>query len=92
MVATPVGVNRDIVIEGRTGFQADAPEAWRKALVALARDPGLRAELGRNAREHVEARFSLRAWARPLPRPAPPHRALRILPVKRLNPPPPPAR
>ncbi|MGE0723697.1 MAG: glycosyltransferase family 4 protein [Alphaproteobacteria bacterium] len=62
-VASPVGVNGQIVRPGETGFLADDPDEWRGALRALARDPALRARLGVAGRARAEAEFSLRLWA-----------------------------
>jgi glycosyltransferase involved in cell wall biosynthesis len=45
------------------GIVADSPEEWRRALVRL-RDPGLREELGRRARETVVERYSTPVIAR----------------------------
>jgi glycosyltransferase involved in cell wall biosynthesis len=62
-VASPVGVNRAIVDEGRTGFLADTADEWAEALLALARDPALRRRMGIAARERAVAEYSLSAWA-----------------------------
>lgn len=61
-VASPVGVNRDILADGENGRLADGEEEWLGALLALARSPSLRARLGAAGRRTVEARYSLDAW------------------------------
>ena len=65
-VASPVGANADIVTHGADGFLAGTPEAWVEHLGRLARDPELRRDLGRRARETVEGRFALPTVARQL--------------------------
>ena len=63
VVASPVGIARDMVKEGETGFLADSDEAWYQALRALVRDSGLRARLGAAGRAEAEARWSLAVHA-----------------------------
>ncbi|HEX2571565.1 MAG TPA: glycosyltransferase [Polyangia bacterium] len=60
-VASPVGVNRDVVTPGTDGFLAANDAAWEEALVALIEEPALRATLGQAARRRVEAAYSLPA-------------------------------
>lgn len=60
-VASPVGVNRDIVNEGENGFLADSPETWEAALGTLLGDSSLRQRLGTNARRTVEQHYSVAA-------------------------------
>ena len=57
-VVSPVGVNADIVRSSHNGFLAGTTDEWVSALERLAKDPGLRARLGRNARQTVEERFT----------------------------------
>ena len=59
VVASPVGVNRDLVEEGRNGFCASTPEEWQRALERLIVDPALRVQCGRVARARVEDRYCL---------------------------------
>ncbi|HEX8199420.1 MAG TPA: glycosyltransferase family 4 protein [Isosphaeraceae bacterium] len=61
-VANPVGVHAQIIEPGVTGFLAEGPAAWVKAIGALADDPALRARMGRSARAAVEARYSVGRW------------------------------
>lgn len=58
VIASPVGVNSEIVEPGVNGFLADTTEAWIEAIESL-RDPKLRVELGRAGRAKVEATYSL---------------------------------
>lgn len=58
-VASPVGINRDIVRDGENGFLAASVADWRDRLIALARDTALRRRIGLAARATVAARYSL---------------------------------
>jgi glycosyltransferase involved in cell wall biosynthesis len=60
-VASPVGVNADIVSEGRNGYLARSDAEWTDALVALVRDASLRERIGREGRRTVESGYSLDA-------------------------------
>ena len=62
VVANPVGVHRDKVIDGRTGFLASTPDQWAAAIGRLAADPGLRRTLGAAGRRLVEDKYSVAAW------------------------------
>lgn len=59
VVASPVGVLRDIVRPGETGVLATGAEAWTGAVAGLLADPARRAALGRRGRALVEARYSV---------------------------------
>jgi hypothetical protein len=61
VVASPVGVNVEIVEEGRTGFLATEPTQWATALDRLIGDPALRARLGAAGRDRMVADYSLAA-------------------------------
>ena len=63
VVASPVGVNSEIVRPGLNGALADTPEEWLAALGQLADDPALRARLGAEGRKRVEDWYSLQAQA-----------------------------
>ncbi|AWJ85522.1 glycosyl transferase, group 1 (plasmid) [Azospirillum sp. TSH58] len=63
VVASPVGVNRDIVEHGVNGFLAETPEEWTSALRRLANDPDLRRRLGVAGRAKVEQHYSLAGTA-----------------------------
>jgi len=62
-LASPVGVNAEIVADGVTGYHAADDAAWTDRLVALLRDPALRARMGAAGRRAVEERWSLRVLA-----------------------------
>lgn len=59
VVASPVGVNRQIVNDGKDGFWAHSPEEWEDCLAQLIQDPQLRLEMGRRGRARVEAEYAL---------------------------------
>lgn len=59
VVASPVGVNRDIVRQGENGFLAETADEWAEALSALARDQGLRQRMGEQGRRQVAERYTL---------------------------------
>jgi glycosyltransferase involved in cell wall biosynthesis len=61
VVASPVGVTREIVEHGETGFFADGEDAWVESLSRLLTDIGLRRRLGEAARGEAESRWSLKA-------------------------------
>jgi glycosyltransferase involved in cell wall biosynthesis len=62
VVASPVGINTDIVTEG-VGYLAGDGAQWYAALRELAEDAALRSRLGRAGRLAVEERYSLQAVA-----------------------------
>jgi glycosyltransferase involved in cell wall biosynthesis len=58
-VASPVGVNADIVEHGVNGFLADGDAAWEQALERLLIDADLRRSIGTSARRTVAERYSV---------------------------------
>lgn len=60
VVASPVGVNQEIVEENRNGFLATSPDEWFEKLDRLIRDPVLRLAFGKAGRVKVEAGFTLK--------------------------------
>ena len=58
-IASPVGVNQEILSHGENGFLAATPEEWTAALEQLLTDNDLRTRLGLAARETVEQRYSV---------------------------------
>lgn len=59
VVASPVGVNAEIVEEGVNGYLADEAAQWVDALESLLRQPQLRASLGATGRRRVETTYSV---------------------------------
>lgn len=63
VVASPTGVNADIVEDGVTGFLATTEAEWGRAITRLLDDPALRRRMGRAGRQRMEERYSLQLWA-----------------------------
>jgi glycosyltransferase involved in cell wall biosynthesis len=59
VVCTPVGVNRDIVEDGMNGLWAENEDQWKKKLLLLLQDPGLRRAMGIRGRKKVEEGYRL---------------------------------
>jgi len=62
VVASPVGVNTDIVEHGVNGFLASNETEWRQALSTLLQDSDLRRRMGAAGRRKVETQYSLQVW------------------------------
>lgn len=62
-VASPVGINREIVQDGVNGLLAGDEKDWERALGRLIDDPAQRERMGRAAREAVERHYSLEAYS-----------------------------
>ncbi|RZL04478.1 MAG: glycosyltransferase [Rubrivivax sp.] len=62
-VASPVGVNQDIVVPSQTGYLADTAEEWVHALNRLIDGPDLRESMGRRGRARVEAAYCVQVTA-----------------------------
>jgi len=62
VVATNVGGNPEVVVDGRTGYLVPPKNAQSLAdrIVHLLRDPGLRLRMGEEGRRRVERDFQLR--------------------------------
>jgi glycosyltransferase involved in cell wall biosynthesis len=67
-VATNVGGVPEVIVDGRTGWLVDAPDAalFADALCAAFADPEERQRRGALARARIEAEFSSSAWAEKL--------------------------
>ncbi len=63
VIASPVGVNPQIVDEGINGFLAGTATKWRSALETLSRAPELRLRLGFEGRRKVETSYSTQITA-----------------------------
>jgi glycosyltransferase involved in cell wall biosynthesis len=61
-VASPVGANTEAVIDGLNGFHAATLEDWERRLEMLIVSPELRIRFGAAGLEHVERRYSMRAY------------------------------
>lgn len=63
VVASPVGMNRDVVIPGHNGLLATDTQAWIAALDQLVRNPASAAAMGEAGRRAAEEHFSVEAQA-----------------------------
>ena len=61
-VASPVGVNAEILKEGIHGFTAQSLPEWESRLVTLIQDADLRRRMGTAARERIVRDYSVEAW------------------------------
>lgn len=64
VVASPVGVNREIVVEGETGFLARGGEEWKASLRRLLADADLRRRMGSAGRRRAEELYERSIVAR----------------------------
>ena len=60
VVASPVGINRQIVCDGKNGFWACSPGEWERCLARLIESPRLRSEMGRQGRATMEQKYALK--------------------------------
>lgn len=60
-IAAPVGVNSEILDEGRNGFAAQSTEEWVSGLRALISSRDMREQMGRRGRQTVTERYSIQA-------------------------------
>jgi len=58
VVCTPVGVNKDLVEDGVTGFYAVTPTEWEERLCALIQNATLREQMGREGRKRVLKKYT----------------------------------
>ncbi|MCX5694997.1 MAG: glycosyltransferase family 4 protein [Candidatus Omnitrophica bacterium] len=63
VVASAVGMNNEVVVDGKNGFLVNNNKEWNNRLVQLITDPGLRMRMGREGRKTVEEKFSLKVNA-----------------------------
>jgi glycosyltransferase involved in cell wall biosynthesis len=60
-VASPVGVNKTIIEQGKNGFLCSTPNEWYAAIAALLEDEALRVRLGQEGRKKIERAYSIKA-------------------------------
>ncbi len=63
VVANPVGMNREMVIDGETGLLVSTADEWTEAVSRLASDPALRRRMGAAGRRLVAEQYSVDRWA-----------------------------
>lgn len=64
VVASPVGMNRDVIQPGKNGFLAGSEDEWVQAIGTLLENAALRAQFGRAGRELVERSYSADGYAK----------------------------
>jgi glycosyltransferase involved in cell wall biosynthesis len=60
-VASPIGVNAEIIRHGEDGFLASDPQEWEERLFELAQSPELRMKMGHAARPRIAKHYSIQA-------------------------------
>jgi glycosyltransferase involved in cell wall biosynthesis len=60
-VASPIGVNSDIIEHGANGYLCSTAAEWKTTLRQLIVDQQLRSRLGHAARQRIEERYSVQA-------------------------------
>jgi glycosyltransferase involved in cell wall biosynthesis len=68
VIASPVGVNSQIVDHGVNGFLAESEADWRDAADRLLNDPQLRKSMGDAGRRKIEQGYALAHWGQNLAR------------------------
>ena len=63
VVASPVGVHKEMIRDGKNGYLADTTDAWVSRLLRLIDSPAERGSMGVVGRDLLEARYSLAANA-----------------------------
>jgi glycosyltransferase involved in cell wall biosynthesis len=59
VVGSPVGINKEIIVHGLSGFRASSHSQWVTALVTLKNDREMRERMGEAGRANVERQYSL---------------------------------
>lgn len=62
-VASPVGENKEIILDGENGFLASRDDEWYEKLLRLCEDHELRRRLGLAGRKTIQERYSIDIWA-----------------------------
>jgi len=61
VVCSPVGANKEIVVDGKVGFWASDQKEWIEKLSILIENPELRSKMGKKGRTRIEKEYSLQA-------------------------------
>ncbi|MGI5908178.1 MAG: glycosyltransferase family 4 protein [Christensenellales bacterium] len=61
-VASPAAANREITLEGETGFLASSEARWRAALSTLLANGDMRRRMGAAGRARALSHYALQAW------------------------------
>jgi len=60
-VCSPVGMNNELIMDGKNGFLASSDEEWEEKLSELIESANLRKSIGEKARRTVTEKYSVRA-------------------------------
>lgn len=60
-IASPIGVNKEIIEEGINGYLATSESEWKGGIEKLIHDSTLRSEMGRNGRLKIVENYSIQA-------------------------------
>jgi glycosyltransferase involved in cell wall biosynthesis len=63
VIASPVGVNSQMVNHGLNGYLANSRQEWLGAFRELSRNAGLRQQMGRSGRQQAEQKYNLKSTA-----------------------------
>jgi glycosyltransferase involved in cell wall biosynthesis len=59
VIGSPIGVNRELILDGINGLQVSSDADWYRALQVLLENEDLRVKMGQAGRKLVEEKFSL---------------------------------
>ena len=59
VISSPAGVNKEIVQHGKTGFLAENPDDWQKAIEKLFSEPDLRSAMGKAGQQRIIKHLSI---------------------------------
>jgi len=60
-IASPVGINKEIIEEGESGFLVREKKEWIEQLTLLINDENLRIEMGENAKKYITKNYSAKS-------------------------------
>ncbi len=60
-ILSPVGMNKEIIDNGKNGFLCQDKEAWKECIRSLIKDPELRYSIGLEGKNTVKERYSVEA-------------------------------
>jgi glycosyltransferase involved in cell wall biosynthesis len=62
-VASPIGVNKEIIIHGKNGYLCNSINDWKLSLIELMNNHSLRKEMGKAGNEKISGQYSIQANA-----------------------------
>ena len=64
VVANPIGIHNELIVDGVTGFFAATPEQWGEVIETLALNPDLRRQMGNAGRQRVMEHYNPERWGK----------------------------